>query len=160
MDQEIVVKQPPFSSKRATVGVAILLCIAVVAGVLWLLQQRTIIRPFMIGDDLVRLEITQSVGQRERGLSGRTSIGEADGLLFKFPEAGRHGIWMKEMQFDIDIMWVSEGKIVDIAPRVPYLQTTQELPVYYPRAAANWVIEFPAGTVEQKGWKIGDTVTP
>lgn len=161
MDQETVVKQPlVFFHKRATIGVALLLCMAVVAGVLWLLQQRTVIRPYVIAGDAVRLEITQSAKQRERGLSGRASIGKADGLLFVFPEAGRHGIWMKEMKFDIDIIWVSEGKIVDIAPQVPYVQTTQELPVYYPRAAANWVIEFPAGTAERKGWKIGDEVTP
>ena len=158
MAEEAAIKSPSFSLNRQTVGVVILLIVAVMAGVLGLLQQRTVIRPFVIGNDPVRFEVTQTAKARERGLSGRPSIGKADGLLFIFPEAERHGIWMKEMRFDIDIIWVSEGKIVDIAPSVPYVQTTQELPIYYPRALANWVIEFPAGTAEGHGWKIGDEV--
>lgn len=130
----------------------------VAAGVLWFLQQRTVIAPYRVGTSTLNVEITQTARDRERGLSGRDTIGRADGVLFVFPERDRHGIWMKDMRFDIDIMWVAEGKIVDIAPRVPYAQTTQELPVYYPRLEADWVIEIPAGTAEREGWKIGDLV--
>lgn len=161
MAQETVSTTSSFSLNRQSVGVAILLIIAVAAGVLWLLQQRTVIRPYMIADDRVQLEITQTTKQRERGLSGRTSLGDADGLLFIFPEVDRHGIWMKEMLFPIDIIWVADQKIVDIAPRVPLPPPgtpESELTVYYPRAAANWVIEVPAGTAERRGWKIGDLV--
>lgn len=128
------------------------------AGVLWFLQQRTVIEPYRVGTSTLNFEITQTARDRERGLSGRDAIGEADGMLFVFPEAGRHGIWMKDMRFDIDIVWVADGKIVDIAPRVPYVQTTQELPVFYPRLDARFVIEVPSGAAELEGWKIGDLV--
>lgn len=130
----------------------------VAAGVLWLLQQRTVIEPYRVGNEVLRLEVTQTAADRQRGLGGRDAIGEADGMLFVFPEVDRHGIWMKDMRFAIDIIWVAQGKIVDIAPRVPYVQTTQELPIYYPRLDAEWVIEVPAGTAEREEWKIGDPV--
>ncbi len=130
------------------------------AGVLWVLQQRTVIEPYRIGATVLDMEVTQTARDRVRGLSGRDAIGKADGMLFVFPESGRHGIWMKDMRFAIDIVWVAEGRIVDMAPRVSYVQTTQELPIYYPRLPADWVIEVPAGTAEREGWKIGDSVVP
>lgn len=130
----------------------------VAAGVLWFLQQRTVIESYRVGTSTLNFEITQTARDRERGLSGRDAMGKADGMLFVFPEAGRHGIWMKDMRFDIDIVWVAEGKIVDIAPRVPYVKTTPELPIYYPRLDATFVIEVSAGTAEREGWKIGDPV--
>ena len=154
------------SINRQTVSGFIFLFILLIAAVLWIMQQRTVIKNYVIGNTRIRLEVTQTAEDRTRGLGGRDTVGKADGLLFVFPETDRHGIWMKDMRFDIDIVWVGDGKIVDIAPNVPYVvkesfparQTTQELPIYYPRLDANMVIEFPAGFVAAHGWKIGDTV--
>ena len=147
-----------FRFTRESIYGVLFIVMFLVAGVLGFLQQRTVIEPYRIGATALDVEITQTARDRERGLSGRDAIGEADGMLFVFPEAGRHGIWMKDMRFDIDIVWVADRKIIDIAPRVPYVQTTQELPIYYPRLPADWVIEVPAGTAEREGWKIGDMV--
>ncbi len=147
-----------FSLNRASLYTFLFIGMFVAAGVLWFLQQRTVIESYRIGASVVKLEITQTAKDRERGLSGRDMIGGAGGMLFVFPETGRHGIWMKDMRFSIDIIWVADEKIVDIAPRVPYVQTAQELPIYYPRLDAQFVIEVPAGTAEREGWKIGDPV--
>lgn len=131
------------------------------AGVLWLLQQRTVVVPYRVGNEVLQLEVTQTAKGRVRGLSGRDSIGKAEGMFFVFPERDRHGIWMKDMRFAIDILWVADGKIVDIAPRVqpPAVDAPDEdLPIYYPRLEADWVIEVPAGVAEIGGWKIEDSV--
>lgn len=148
----------PFRLNRQSLYGIGFVVILLAAGVLWLLQQRTVIAPYRVGTSTLNLEITQTARDRERGLSGRDAIGKADGMLFVFPETDRHGIWMKDMRFAIDIIWVADGKIVDIAPRMPYVQMTQELPVYYPRLDAEWVIEVPAGTAELDEWGIGDVV--
>ena len=153
-------KTSAFRFSRESLYGFLFLLMLLAAGVLGFLQQRTVIEPYRVGNEVLQLEVTQTARDRERGLSGRDTVGTADGMLFVFPEAGRHGIWMKDMRFDIDIVWVADGKIVDIAPRVPYVQTTQELPIYYPRLPADWVIEVPASTAEREGWKIGDSVVP
>lgn len=150
--------QRSFRFTRQSLYGVLFVVMFLVAGVLGFLQQRTVIEPYRVGATVLDVEITQTARDRERGLSGRDTVGRADGMLFVFPEAGRHGIWMKEMRFDIDIIWVAEGKIVDIAPRVPYARDAQELPVYYPRLDADWVVEVPAGTAEREGWKIGGPV--
>lgn len=46
--------------------------------------------------------------KRIRGLSRRKTIG-ADGMLFVFPREDFHGIWMKEMVFPIDILWLVDA---------------------------------------------------
>lgn len=138
-----------------------LIVIIIIAGILWMLQQRTVIKTYQVGEHEVQLEVTQNAKDRIKGLSGRESIGKADGLIFIYTTPGRHGIWMKEMLFPIDIVWVGDAKIVDIAPSVqpPEFETPEnELDVYYPRLDANMIIEFEAGFAEEHGLKIGDPV--
>lgn len=81
---------------------------------------------------------------RKQGLSGRSSFGSADGMLFVFPNSDRHGIWMKDMQFAIDIIWIDEQEtIVSIAENVApntYPRT------FRPSSPAKFVLEVPAGT--------------
>jgi len=139
-----------------------LIVIIIVAGVLYFLQQRDVFREYQIGEHKVLLEVTQTAEDRKTGLSNRETIGEAEGLLFIYPNASRLGIWMKEMLFPIDIIWVGDGKIVDIAQNIQHPEPgtpTKELDTYYPRLDANMIIEFPAGWAESHGLKIGDLVS-
>ena len=139
----------------------VILTLFVASASLWLYQQRTVIKEYQVGDTSVQLEVTQTVQDRIDGLSNRESIGKADGLLFVFPTSDRHAIWMKDMLFPIDIVWVREEKVIDIAPNVqpPSPGTLDnELDAYFPRLDADWVIEFPAGWAEEHGLKIGDPV--
>ncbi len=109
------------------------------------------------GQEIVA-EVAQSPKAWQKGLSGRQDLPEGRGMLFIFPESSRRGFWMKEMNFPIDIIWIDQGKVVDIAPRVPP-STEDNPPVYYPRLPANVVLEVMAGFSEKYGVKIGDTVT-
>ncbi len=92
-----------------------------------------------------------------KGLGGRKDLGGYDGAIFIFNEFGKHAIVMRDMEFKIDIIWLANGKVVDIAPDVP-LDTASEanLKRYYPRVEANVVLELPAGWVGENGVKIGD----
>ena len=47
------------------------------------------------------------------GLSGRPNIG-SDGLLFILP-AGKHRFWMKDMQFNLDMVWIDQNQVVGIS---------------------------------------------
>ena len=72
-----------------------------------------------IGEIPVRVEILDSDEERVLGLSGRDALDEVDGLLFIFPEPEYHSIWMKDMNFPIDIIWIGEDlKVISIDKNV------------------------------------------
>ena len=59
------------------------------------------------------VEIADTRERQIQGLSGRESLGENSGMLFVYEEPGLPGIWMKDMNFPIDIVWItSEKRIV------------------------------------------------
>lgn len=63
----------------------------------------------------IRVEIANSNNERIKGLSDRKDLKNVDGLLFVYPEAGYYSIWMKDMNFPIDIIWIGEDlKVVGI----------------------------------------------
>lgn len=88
-----------------------------------------------------------------RGLGKRESLGKMNGMLFLFPFHEKHGIVMRDMQFPLDIIWLSGGVIVDMAPNVPV--EPQDRP-YLPRMTGNAVLELPAGSIERYGLRLGD----
>ncbi len=96
--------------------------------------------------------------ERIRGLSGTKSLPGNKAMLFVFPHNDTWGIWMKDMNFPIDILWVnSSNKVVHIvkdAQPSSYPDT-----VFEPSEDARYVIETISGTIEETGIKKGDTVT-
>jgi hypothetical protein len=71
-------------------------------------------------DDLgVRVIIADTEEERIQGLSGRLKLEGADAMLFVFSEADYHGIWMKDMRFPIDLIWVGEDlKVINVEKNV------------------------------------------
>src|SRR3989344_2106586 len=63
-----------------------------------------------INDIFLNVEIADTDKERIKGLSGRKNLEENKGLLFVFDTEGHHGIWMKEMNFNIDIAWLDKNK--------------------------------------------------
>lgn len=112
-----------------------------------------------LGGAVVQVDIAASIPTLRRGLSGRDSLPDGTGMAFLFARPAKHAIWMKDMRFAIDIVWVRSGKIVDIAPNVPPPATSDaELQTYLPRLESDTVIELPAGFAAEHGLKIGDPV--
>jgi uncharacterized membrane protein (UPF0127 family) len=111
-----------------------------------------------IGIHRVQVEVANTQERMSQGLSGRASLAKGRGMIFPYARADRHGFWMYDMHFDIDIVWIRDGRIVDVTSRAPH-DPPGELPVYRPGVPADLVLEVPAGTVDELGWKIGDRVT-
>lgn len=111
----------------------------------------------MIAGKTLTVELAQTPFVWAKGLSGRDSLAEDRGMLFVFPNVDRHSFWMKDMKFSIDIIWINEGKVIDIAPNLqPNLDNP--LPSYLPRLPVKFVLEVKAGFSEKNGLKIGDGV--
>ncbi|OGL79726.1 hypothetical protein A3F28_00065 [Candidatus Uhrbacteria bacterium RIFCSPHIGHO2_12_FULL_57_11] len=116
-------------------------------------------RKVIVGGKTVSALIADTPEKRSKGLGGRRSLGTDEGMLFVFDEAAQYGFWMKDMKFAIDIIWINDGKIVDIAPNVqPPSSPDDELTSYLPRLPADAVLEVAAGFVQKSGVKIGDAV--
>lgn len=128
-------------------------------GILYLKFREQIlpVETIKVANQEIKVELAQNPFTWQKGLGDRSSLEELSGMLFIFPSAGPQGIWMKDMQFPIDIIWIDQGKIVDIAPNIkPTL--IDPLPVYLPRLPARMVLEVNAGLSQKSGWKIGDSV--
>lgn len=112
-------------------------------------------------DQRLSVLVADTPERRYIGLGGRETLAPYDGMLFLFGNKGRHGFVMRNMSFPIDIVWFSDGVVVDIAPNVPLESGVDEavLRRYYPRADANAVLELPSGWAAKYGLQIGDKIT-
>lgn len=110
-----------------------------------------------IGSITVEVEVADTALARERGLGGREILEENTGMLFVFREKDYHPFWMKEMNFPIDIIWISDDRVVDIAHNVP-TTASEFLKIYKPKELVNFVLEVNAGFSEKHGVKVGDRV--
>ena len=104
--------------------------------------------------------MAETAQHRFKGLSGRKDLGKYDGMAFIFPQRGQHAMVMRAMLFPLDIVWVDNGEIVDIAPNLaPENGRAEEhLTPYFARSSSTIVLEFSAGFKEKNGLKIGDKV--
>jgi len=111
----------------------------------------------------VSLEIVRTRAEQTRGLGYRDSLAWDRGMLFPYDDdPGFHSFWMKGMRFDIDIVWIRGGRVVDIAHQVPHPapdDPTGTGPTVRSREIADKVLEVPAGYAQAHGWQIGDPVT-
>ena len=105
----------------------------------------------------IKVELALTEDARERGLSGRQNLNENEGMLFVFDHPGQYYFWMKDMNFPIDIIWISEDRKViyikkDAQPEL-YPET------YGPEPDAKYVLEIASGFSEKNNLKEGDRVS-
>ena len=109
-----------------------------------------------IGNAVVTADIADTPEKRVLGLSGRSTLLPDTGMLFIFDTPGPHDMWMKDMHFSIDILWLDEAyEIIHIERRVS--------PDTYPTSfgspiPASYVLEVPAGFTSTYHVKVGDTI--
>jgi uncharacterized membrane protein (UPF0127 family) len=101
-------------------------------------------------------EVADTKSTREQGLSGRTGLKDNEGMLFVFDTPGRYGFWMKDMLFNLDLIWINqEGIVVEVernASKDSYPKT------YMNASPASYVLEVNAGVAEEQGLFIGSKV--
>ena len=114
------------------------------------------IRYVQIGGQSVRVDLAMSAEAQTRGLSGRASLPEGEGMLFIFDRPGKHMFWMRDMNFTIDIIWITEDW------RVVYIEKNaapESYPKFFgPDAYVKYVLEVPAGFSEKNNLQAGNAV--
>ena len=113
-----------------------------------------------INDHQLIVEVVDSPDELTLGLSFRDKIG-SDGMLFVLPERRVPNFWMKDMKFDLDIIWIDGKKVIGISKEVPHPhggENLSQLPIYSPNLPATHVLEIEAGEAEARGIEVGDQV--
>lgn len=111
-----------------------------------------------LGSQKVILEIVDTPQSREQGLSGRKKLCSTCGMLFVFPQSDRYVFWMKEMNFPLDLIWLSDGVIKEISPEVPVFNMAGEITQLQANEAVNQVIEINAGLAQVWGLTVGQKI--
>ncbi|MES2971220.1 MAG: DUF192 domain-containing protein [Patescibacteria group bacterium] len=107
-----------------------------------------------IGNDKFSFQVAETPQERQLGLSGQPGLSATSGMLFIFDKPDIQCIWMKDMQFDLDILWFDQDSNLIHLERDVQLSS-------YPKSfcspsAAKYVVEVNAGRSKELGWQLGD----
>lgn len=111
-----------------------------------------------IKDQTFKVSVAKTEEEKQKGLSGLTSLRLDEGKLFLFDKPDLYAFWMKDMKFPIDIIFINGNKIVSISENVKPT-TTGDLPTYEPTGPSDKALEINAGLSKKHNFKAGDTVT-
>lgn len=114
-----------------------------------------------INDAVFKVEIADTNAKRNKGLGGRSNLGESEGMLFIFENKDTHAFWMKGLSFPLDFVWIADNKIVDLTEKLAPPakgQSDASLPIYSSKEPVNKVLELNGGSVKKFNIKIGDTI--
>jgi hypothetical protein len=95
----------------------------------------------------ITADVARTGASRSRGLGFRDSLAQNRGMLFIWDKEASYGIWMKNMRFPIDIIWLDKDKkIVDIKRDAQPCVTACK--ISRPSGLAQYVIEVNSGFCE------------
>lgn len=114
----------------------------------------------LVGEKVLTVEVVTAAASIEQGLSGRSEIG-ADGMLFILPLRQVPSFWMREMQFDLDMVWIDGDQVIGVTRDVPAPDPRtplSELPLYKPPGLVTAVLELPVEKASEWGVVTGSEV--
>lgn len=128
-------------------------CVLVAVWLLWPRSTTTV----RIGTAIITAHLAVTPGQQEAGLSNLPQIGASEGMLFIFSNDAAREFWMKDMRFNIDIIWLDSNSRVVSA-------VESAAPSSYPKTFTSpnnvrYVLEVPAGTTKKYAISPGAAAT-
>ncbi len=112
---------------------------------------------FIDSQAVFSVEVAKEKAERVKGLSGREALLKGEGMLFVFEVSDRHGFWMKDMKFPLDIIWIDDNK------RVVHIEESVDPNTYpktfYPEQDSRYVLEIGAGLSAINDIKVGQYVS-
>ena len=147
------------SWRSASIGAAIVLAVA--ASTIWFAFDRRgeLTTEFVAPHGTFVVQIARTPEARASGLSNRTSM-EHEGLLLVWDAPGRHPIWMADMRFALDVVWLdASGQVLavlaDVAPC-----SRHPCPLYEPPGTdrSTAVLEMPSGRAARFGIRVDSTI--
>ncbi len=114
----------------------------------------TELRSFYFKSTSIEVAIADNQKTRRTGLSNLEYLPQERGLLFVFDNSDTYGIWMKDMNFPIDIIWLDKYlNVVDIHENI----SKDTYPTsFYPKAPVMFILEVNTGFSSKYNVEIGD----
>lgn len=94
------------------------------------------------------VKIADNQDERIKGLSGKKFLFPGFGMLFIFDKEYKAGIWMKDMNFPIDIYWFKKDLSLDLVLKDVRPETYPN--VFYSQGNVLYVLETRVGDVLDK----------
>ena len=107
----------------------------------------------------IPVEVSDTPEKRSLGLGKRDKLENGWGMLFVFEKRIPHSFWMKNMRFSIDIIWLDNQRIVELAENVPPPQEGESPKVMEPRFPSNFVLELESGRARALGLNVGQKLS-
>ena len=106
-----------------------------------------------LGEGTFTATIADTNDARMKGLSGTLHLPADQAMVLAHDENGFHSIWMKDMHYAIDVVWLNESKqVVDYVINVPADSYPR---VFSPKQPVRYVVELKSGTVKAKDIRVG-----
>jgi len=112
-----------------------------------------------IGRATVYAEVPTTPQAFEQGLMYRTHLAANAGMLFPFTSVRQQSIWMKNMRFPIDIVFITAGKHVLEVYRSAPPCAREPCPLYTSSAPVRYALEVNAGFCARHGIVRGTPVS-
>ncbi len=144
---------------------SIIVIVLFIAAIGFLLVRNTTVRDSVlssskqvkIAGQTINVDVATTQGEQEQGLSGRAKLNGNEGMLFVFDHPDHYNFWMKDMNFSIDMIWISaDKKVIFIKEdaRPDSYPTT-----FGPDQDAEYVLEVVSGFASKYNLKVGDNVS-
>ena len=111
----------------------------------------------MIGGKSFSLEVADSPEERRLGLGGRNGLEEGHAMLFVWPEERPVTMWMKDVPFDLDAVFLDKDlKIAAIhAMKAQPGESLDDLVRYRSGEPVKYVLEIAGGLAEECAFALG-----
>lgn len=117
--------------------------VVVLVGVFVINMQRPSGQILTINNHKITIEIADTPAKRELGLGGRDSLEANHGMLFVFNQPDQACFWMKDMHFNLDILWFNANK--QLIYQKQNLSPDTYPSSFCPPTMAGYVLEINAG---------------
>ena len=122
-----------------------------VLGAIWFICP---LRPAILKNKLILIEIANTPQLRQKGLQNREYLATYRGMLFVFETENKLRFWMKNTKIPLSIAFLNDNKeIVDIQQMEP-----QSLEGHVSARLAKYALEMNAGWFKHQGVGVGDRI--
>ena len=105
-----------------------------------------------VGKKRLNAIVADSFTKRMVGLMFRKSLPKNACMLFMFGREGMHCIWMRNMRFPIDAIWLDKDcRIVGMRAEMGPCKSLADCKTYCPERPARYAIEMNAGDIRKMG---------
>ena len=109
-----------------------------------------------LNDKTFNVLVADTPEKQRQGLSGMDGLEPAQGMIFVNESPSKSCFWMKDMKFNIDILWFDRDNRLTDQQRDLSPSTYPES--FCPRVGAKYVLEVPAGIAQLLHLKTGDKI--